>query len=256
MAATSFKSTLLEKIPRSSDTTSYRFSRPADYTFKAGQWYTITIPSPDGPLDHHFSHADSPTESHVELTTRLTGSVFKNTLDALPIGAEVDIQGAYGAFLFGYDKPKIAFLTGGIGVTPVRSMLRYLADTGGAGRVAGQELAVFYGSMTEDGIVYKDEFDEFERKISGLRVVHVITNPTPEWKGYGGLHHRGHHPRGTHRSLRVDLLRRRPAPDDHRHGQGPRTARDPPGPDRGGEFRRVHLLASLTRLGVREGIAA
>jgi ferredoxin-NADP reductase len=187
MAATSFRSTLLEKIPRSGDTTSYRFSRPPDYTFKAGQWYTITLATPDGPLDHHFSHADSPTESHIELTTRLTGSAFKNALDSLPVGTEVDIQGAYGAFLFGYDKAKIAFLTGGIGVTPVRSMLRYLADTDGAGRVAGQELAVFYGSMTVDGIVYKDEFDEFERKISGLRVVHVITNPTPEWKGYGGF---------------------------------------------------------------------
>jgi ferredoxin-NADP reductase len=187
MPATTFTSNLLEKIPRSSDTVSYRFWRPPDYAFKAGQWYTITIPSPEGPLDHHFSHADSPTETQIELTTRLTGSPFKNALDALPLGAQVEIQGAYGAFLFGYDKPKIAFLTGGIGVTPVRSMLRYLADTKGAGRVAGQELTVFYGSMTEEGIVYKAEFDEFERAIPGLRVVHVITNPTSGWKGYSGF---------------------------------------------------------------------
>jgi ferredoxin-NADP reductase len=187
MAAMTFVSTLLEKIPRSSDTTSYRFSRPPEYGFKAGQWYTVTIPSPGGPLDHHFSHADSPTESFVELTTRLTGSDFKNALDALPLGAEVEIQGPYGRFLFGYEVPKIAFLTGGIGVTPVRSMLRYLADTGGAGRIEGQELVVFYGSMTEDGIVYKEEFDEFERAIAGLRVVHVITKPSESWKGYGGF---------------------------------------------------------------------
>jgi ferredoxin-NADP reductase len=187
MAAMSFTSTLLEKIQRSSDTSSYRFSRPAEYTFKAGQWFTITLATPDGPLDHHFSHADSPTESHIELTTRLTGSPFKTALDALPLGAQVEIQGAYGAFLFGYDKPQIAFLTGGIGVTPVRSMLRYLADANGASRVAGQELTVFYGSMTEDGIVYKDEFDEFEKAIPGLRVIHVITNPTAEWKGYKGF---------------------------------------------------------------------
>jgi glycine betaine catabolism B len=187
MAAMTFKSTLLEKIPRSSDTTSYRFSRPPEYTFKAGQWYTITVSSPEGPLDHHFSHADSPTETHIELTTRLTGSPFKKTLDALPVGAEVEIIGAFGAFLFGYDKPRIAFLTGGIGVTPVRSMLRYLADTKSAGRAPGQELTVFYGSMTENGIVYKDEFDEFGRVIPGLRVIHVITNPTQQWKGYGGF---------------------------------------------------------------------
>ena len=187
MATMSFASTLLEKIQRSSDTSSYRFSRPADYAFKAGQWFTITIESPDGPLDHHFSHADSPTEFHIELTTRLTGSPFKTALDTLPIGARADIEGPYGAFLFGYEKSRIAFLTGGIGVTPIRSMLRYLADTNGAGRVAGQELTVFYGSMSEDGVVYKDDFDEFEHTIPGLRVVHVITAPTPDWKGYGGF---------------------------------------------------------------------
>jgi ferredoxin-NADP reductase len=187
MAAMTFTSTLLEKIPRSSDTTSYRFSRPPEYTFAAGQWYTIALPSPDGPLDHHFSHADSPTESFVELTTRLTGSEFKNTLDALPLGAEAEIEGPYGRFVFGYETPKIAFLTGGIGVTPVRSMLRYLVDTDGAGRREGQELVVFYGSMTEDGIVYKEDFDEFEREIGDLRVIHVITNPGETWKGYGGF---------------------------------------------------------------------
>lgn len=187
MAAMTFKSTLLEKIPRSSDTTSYRFSRPPEYRFEAGQWYTITIPSTNGPLDHHFSHADSPTEPFVELTTRLTGSDFKKALDALPLGTEVEIEGPYGRFLFGWERPRIAFLTGGIGVTPVRSMLRYLADTGGGNRVPGQELVVFYGSMNEDGIVYKEEFDWFQEVIPGLRVIHVITHPSENWQGYRGF---------------------------------------------------------------------
>lgn len=187
MSAMAFTGTLLEKIRRSSDTASFRFSRPADYQFAPGQWFTITLTTPQGPLDHHFSHADSPTESFVELTTRLTGSEFKNALDALPLGSEVQIEGPYGRFLFGYERPRIAFLTGGIGVTPVRSMLRYLSDTKGAGRAQGQELVVFYGSMTEDGIVYKEEFDEFERVIENLKVIHVITKPTEAWKGYGGF---------------------------------------------------------------------
>jgi len=187
MAAMAFTSTLLEKIMRSRDTCSYRFSRPDDYVFTSGQWFTITIPSDKGPLDHHFSHADSPTESHVELTTRLTGSDFKNALDALPLGGEVQIEGPYGRFVFDYQAPRIAFLTGGIGITPVRSMLRYLVDTNGEGRVDGQELVMFYGSMTEDGIVYGEELDEFEARIPRFRVVHVITNPTENWKGHSGF---------------------------------------------------------------------
>ncbi len=186
MAAMAFTSTLLEKIQRSEDTTSYRFSRPPEYSFKAGQWFTIALAAPDGPLDHHFSHADSPSEPAIELTTRLTGSDFKNLLDSLPIGAEVEIEGPFGRFLFGYELPKVAFLTGGIGVTPVRSMLRDLVDTQGAGRVAGQVIVVFYGSMTDDGIVYKEDFDVFEAQIPGLRVVHVITKPSDSWTGHSG----------------------------------------------------------------------
>lgn len=187
MAPMTFTGTLLEKIPRLADTSSYRFSRPPGYTFKAGQFFSITIPSPEGPLTHHFSHADSPTETVTELTTRLTGSTFKNALDSLPVGSEVPMDGPYGAFLFKPQAPRICFLTGGIGLTPVRSMFKYLVDTGGAGRIDGQEIVLLYGSMTEDAILYKDQIDEFSRAIPGLRVIHVITKPSESWKGYSGF---------------------------------------------------------------------
>lgn len=187
MALTSFTGALLEKIPLSLDTATFRFSRPPEYEFTAGQSYSITIPSPDGPLTHQFSHADSPTEQHVELTTRLTGSAFKNALDALPLGAEAEFRGPFGRFVFRYEEPRIAFLTGGVGITPVRSMLRYLADTEGAGRIEEQELVLFYGSMTEGSIVYKNELEQLAAKIPGLRLVHVITTPTKRWKGHRGF---------------------------------------------------------------------
>jgi ferredoxin-NADP reductase len=155
--------------------------------FEAGQFFSISLATPDGPLVHYFSHADSPTETAVELTTRLTGSPFKNALDALAIGDEVELEGPHGRFVFQYEAPKIAFLTGGIGLTPVRSMLKYLVDTEGEGRVPGQQLVLIYGSMTEDGILYKDEVEAFARAIPGLRVVHVITKPAPGWQGYSGF---------------------------------------------------------------------
>ena len=187
MAPMTFTGTLLEKIPRLADTSSYRISRPPEYTFKAGQFFSITVPSPAGPLTHHFSHADSPTEQVAELTTRLTGSPFKNALDGLPLGAEVQMEGPYGGFLFKPLAPRICFLTGGIGLTPVRSMLKYLVDTNGASRIDGQELVLLYGSMTDDGILYREELEVFGQSIPGLRVVHVITKPSASWTGYSGF---------------------------------------------------------------------
>jgi ferredoxin-NADP reductase len=123
----------------------------------------------------------------VELTTRLTGSDFKNALDALPLGSEVKFRGPMGRFVFGYEAPRIVFLTGGVGITPIRSMLRYLADTGGAARMEGQELVLLYGCMTEDGVVYDRELDGFAKTLPGFRVVLVITEPTEKWQGYRGF---------------------------------------------------------------------
>jgi ferredoxin-NADP reductase len=187
MAPMTFTGTLLQKIPRGPDTASFRFSRPPEYNFQPGQFFIITISAPDGPLTHTFSHCDSPKQEFVELTTRLTGSPFKTALDALPLGGGAHFEGPFGAFLFRYEAPRIAFLTGGVGITPIHSMLRYLADTGGAGRMEGQELVLFYGSMTENGIVYGDELDEFARTIPGLRVVPVIAKPTESWTGHSGF---------------------------------------------------------------------
>jgi ferredoxin-NADP reductase len=187
MAAMTYTATLVEKIQRTADTASYRFSRSPEYRFKAGQSFGITIPGPDGPLQHHFSHADSPTEPYVELTTRLTGSPFKKALDSLTPGGAAIIRGPYGRFLFRRQEPRLAFLVGGIGITPVRSMLRYLLDTEGAGRAEGQELVLFYGCMTEDDVLYQEEMEEFGAMIPGLRVLYVITEPKPEWKGHRGF---------------------------------------------------------------------
>lgn len=49
MAAMTFTSKLLEKIQRLPDTSSFRFWRPPEYTFAAGQFFALTLMSPDGP---------------------------------------------------------------------------------------------------------------------------------------------------------------------------------------------------------------
>ncbi len=187
MTSMTFTGTLLDKIARTPDAVSYHFTRPPEYSFEAGQSYSLTIPSPEGPLEHRFSHADSPTEPLTELTTRLTGSPFKNALDSLPLGAEATFRGPAGRFVFRHQAPKIVFLTGGIGITPVRSILRYLVDTHGAGRSQAQELVLLYGCMTERGIIYRDELDDFARLLPGLRVIYVLTEPPEDWGGRSGF---------------------------------------------------------------------
>jgi ferredoxin-NADP reductase len=111
----SFATRLIAKIPRVADIATFQFERPGDYGFKAGQWFVITLPGAAEPWVHHFSHSNSPTEPVLEFTTRLRGSEFKNALDALPLGAEVEVEGPYGSFTLGEDPGRVTFITGGIG---------------------------------------------------------------------------------------------------------------------------------------------
>lgn len=193
----SYGSVLVEKLPRVADVVSFRFERPEAYRFRAGQWFTITFPSPDPevPWEHHFSHSDSPTEPWLEFTTRLRGSDFKNALDALPLGATVQLEGPYGLFTLGGEVQRAAFLAGGIGITCVRSILKWACDTcslsaGGAPtdvpRAAPKEIVLFYANRSEDAIPFERELEGFTRSIPGFRVVHVLSQPGKAWQGYRG----------------------------------------------------------------------
>lgn len=183
MQKITFKTTFEEKVPLVGDLASFRFAKPEGFTYEAGQWFTITIPSADGPLKKPFTYSSSPTEPFLQVTTRLSGSDFKKALDSMPAGTEVEMQGVFGNFTLKPGLTKLAFLAGGVGVTPIRSILRYLVDTGGG----GLEVVVFYGNPNEDSIPFKQEFDEFEQALPGVRVVHVLTQPSDEWSGYRGF---------------------------------------------------------------------
>jgi ferredoxin-NADP reductase len=193
----------LEKTPRVADIVTFRFERPPGHEYRAGQWFVITFPGPAEPREHHFSYSSSPTEPFLEFTTRLRGSVFKNALDALPLGTEVEVEGPYGAFTLQEGLERVVFIAGGIGITCVRSILRWLADTGGASedpsspsRGSGvesprpvadsREIVLLFANRSEDGIPFREELAQMEAALPGLRVVHVLSHAGAGWPGYRG----------------------------------------------------------------------
>lgn len=176
-----FSTRLVDKIPRVDGVKTFRFDRVRQYEFEAGQWFVLTIPEGDSYLTKHFTHSSSPTEGHLDFTTRLTGSQYKTTLDGLPLGTEVEIEGPFGSFRLREGTERIAFLTGGIGITPVRSILRSLADEG-----RDLEVALLYGNKDQDSIAFRLELEGFERQLPRLKVAHVLTDPQPGWEGHRG----------------------------------------------------------------------
>jgi glycine betaine catabolism B len=102
------------------------------FEYTAGQYAFLDIGNvyndPKGPV-RHFTIASSPTEEFILISTRIRDSPYKKRLDSLQIGTEVKVREPLGNFTLHEDYSKRAiFLSGGIGVTPFRSMIKYATD--------------------------------------------------------------------------------------------------------------------------------
>jgi len=161
------------------DVLSVRFERPDGYRFAAGQYLALTIQTAEGAQTKPFSHSSATDDAYLEITTRLSGSAFKAALSELRPGDRVRIAGPAGRLTLPVDEPRVAFLLGGVGITPVISMLRS-QDPGTAPREV-----LFYGNRDLECIPFVEEIAALERE--GLTVVHVLESTADTWKGERGF---------------------------------------------------------------------
>ena len=178
-----YETTIQEIIPRISDVTSFRFPRHEDLDYKAGQFFFVTIKQNNRELTKPFSFSSSPTElEHIEFTKKFTDHEFSLALRACKIGDWAKIDAPYGQLTFEGEYPKIALLSGGIGITPFMSIIRNATD-----KWLESQITLFYGCRTEKDIVFKKELEESAKKNKNLKLVFVITEPSPQWRGETGI---------------------------------------------------------------------
>jgi ferredoxin-NADP reductase len=161
---------------------SFTFSRPEGYDFDPGQFLSLTLETREGEQTKHFTICSAPGDPGLAITTRLSGSAFKDALLALTPGLRVGITGPRGAMTLRPGDTKVAFLVGGIGVTPARCIVRDAVQRGG-----GPTFLVFFGNLDQDSIPFKAEFDAYERDHPEISVVHVLAEPKPGWQGETGF---------------------------------------------------------------------
>jgi ferredoxin-NADP reductase len=176
------EATVSEVIVRTPSVKSIRVIPRETADFLAGQWLMVTLPqSPN--LKKPLSISNSPTEGgHLELTKKITSSEFSAAFSALKPGDRVRLRYPCGCFVFPCDMPKIAFLSGGIGITPIRSICRCLTDRG-----AETDAVLLYGNNSIDEIAFRDDLDAMCSRNPKLKVVHILREAPKDWKGHTGL---------------------------------------------------------------------
>ncbi len=177
----SFETEVIETIQRTPDIKSIRFRRPQGFNYLAGQYMFITLSSGSNQMNKHFTISSSPTESFLEITKRLTGHEFANALANLKVGDHVSLNGPYGDFTFQGEHHKIGMLSGGIGITPLRSMIKYSTD-----KHLETSIILLYSSSHEDDIAFRDELEEAGKQNHNIKLINTITRPGPGWKGLTG----------------------------------------------------------------------
>ena len=123
-----YKTKLKSRDEIAAGTMAFRFAKPEGFEYKAGQFgdYTLISPSETDAEGNTrgFSLASAPCEGDLMFATRMRDTAFKRVLKTMETGTEVSLDAPYGSFtLHNNTRIPAVFLTGGIGVTPVRSII-------------------------------------------------------------------------------------------------------------------------------------
>ncbi len=176
-----FDTQFIEVIRRTPSVKTFRLeTKGQDVDYKAGQFFFITIKINGKDANHHFTISSSPTEKgYIEFTKRITPHEFSQALDVLKPGEWAHIRGPSGSFALPEKPQKLAFLSGGIGITPMRSILRYIAD-----KNLKWDIVLLYGNSTYEEIVFRDELEKITGAKPEIRVEHILSGPAfpPDWK--------------------------------------------------------------------------
>lgn len=168
-----------EIIARTYNVKSVRVAIEKWADFKAGQFMCVTLKT-ETACKRYLSISSSPSEKgYLEFTKRLTESDFSKALNTLKMGDSLEIQYPMGKFTLedNGNPEKIAFLSGGIGITPIRSICKCAAD-----KNLGVDIILIYANRTVKDVAFKEDFDIMQKQYANLKVVHVLSEPSPGFK--------------------------------------------------------------------------
>jgi ferredoxin-NADP reductase len=180
-----FDTEFSEVIQRTQEVKSFRFPIGSDQApYQAGQFFFVTINVKGQEALHHFSFSSSPTDKqYLEFTKRITSSDYSKALNIAEPGDWAHIRGPLGSFTLPRKPQPLGFISIGIGITPLRSMLRYIV----AQRL-GHDVVLLYGNDNFEDIAFREELKNLDTSHLALRVEYILSGPNipADWKGKTG----------------------------------------------------------------------
>ncbi|GHO86075.1 RnfABCDGE type electron transport complex subunit D [Dictyobacter formicarum] len=180
---------LSRKIKMGPGMLDFVFKPSQKLAFVPGQYMEFTLEHPHADSRgnrRYFTLASSPTENNVHVGVRFyeQGSSFKNAMQRMDGKTKIVAAQIAGDFTLPSDpKQKLVFIAGGIGITPFRSMLKYLLDTR-----QRRDIILLYANRYANEIAYKDILNSAHTQL-GIKTFCTLTDATAvprDWTGFVG----------------------------------------------------------------------
>jgi ferredoxin-NADP reductase len=186
---TIYKTKLKSREEIAAGTMAFHLEKPEGFAFKAGQFgdYTLLAPSETDAEGNTrgFSLASTPYEEDLVFATRMRDTAFKRVLRTMKIGTEITLDAPYGSFtLHNNTRIPAVFLTGGIGVTPVRSIVLQAAHDN-----LPHKIFLFDSNRRPEDAPFLDELIAAQKENSNYKFVGTMTEmqkSDQKWNGETG----------------------------------------------------------------------
>ena len=168
----------------------FRF-RPRDggeipFDYLPGQFLTLHLELRGIPTKRSYTISSTPTwRDRIEITVKREdhGLVSRWLHDELSVGDQVEVEAPNGTFVFrGEEAKSVVLIGGGVGITPMMSVARYLTETDWSGKVH-----LILGFRAPRDFIFREELVKLQARNANLRVTVAMSRPGDEpWFGVAG----------------------------------------------------------------------
>lgn len=156
------------------------------FIFMPGQFLTFSAEIGDERVRRSYTIASSPTErSYVEVTVKreAQGLISRHLHDRVAVGSLLEVSAPSGVFTFtGADANSIVLIAGGVGITPMMSIARYLMDRSFPG-----DIYFLYGARSTEEFIFREELEYLQKRHANLHIAATMSRAEgTAWMGATG----------------------------------------------------------------------
>ena len=165
------------------DIRTFRLARPAGFQFRAGQFLSVRVPAPMKPVVRCYTISSAPEAAgYLEITVKRQGFASGSLHELVREGSGLAIRGPAGHFLYPDRDPRpIVLLGGGVGATPLMSMLRHAAAA-----EPERHVTLILSVRSDADVPFRAELDALAARHPDMRVVIAVTRGSDNPSFYPG----------------------------------------------------------------------